>query len=186
LFELDVASISAVIAAAGVLVGVVYYVLEMRHQTTIRKTDLLIRLYSTVSSNEFMDAQWKVYSLQVKDYQDYVRQYGSMLSENPMHRAFGTVSGFYESVGTLLYRKLIDVRSIYDVVGSSNPKSVYEKIKPIVSGVRREFDEPGALAGFEYLCDELMRKEPQLKKTLPRKSLPTVTNSSSSNQSSRC
>jgi hypothetical protein len=43
----DITEISAVVAAAGVLVGVVYYVLEVRHQTRIRQTDFITRLYST-------------------------------------------------------------------------------------------------------------------------------------------
>jgi hypothetical protein len=42
---------------------------------------------------------------------------------------------------------------------------LYEKIKPVVLGVRREFAEPASLVGFEYLCDELERKESRLKKT---------------------
>jgi hypothetical protein len=98
---LDIPSISAIVAAAGVLVGVVYYIMDMRHQTKIRKTDLLTRLYtSTFTSNEFMDAFWKVMSLQVKDYQDYVRQYGSLNeTDNPMNRAFYMIVGYYELVG---------------------------------------------------------------------------------------
>jgi len=162
----DVTEISAVIAAAGVLVGVVYYVLEMRHQTRIRKTDLLIRLYSTGTSNEFMDAFWKISNLQVKDYSDYVKQYGPISdSENPMNRAFFTIAYYYDLAGTLLYRKLIDPVTVYDVWGSSNPIKLFENIKPIVLGIRKEFGEPLALIGFEYLVDELKRKEPHLRKT---------------------
>ena len=36
---------------------------------------------------------------------------------------------------------------------------------PIVLELRREVD-PALYTGFEYLCDELKRKEPQLNKTL--------------------
>jgi hypothetical protein len=162
----DITEISAMVAAAGVLVGVVYYILDMRNQTRIRKTDLLMRLYSTGTSNEFMDAFWKVMSLQIKDYQDYVKQYGPLSkTDNPMNRAFFAIVSYYELVGVLLYRKLIDLVTVYDVWGSSNPIMLYEKIKPIALGIRREL-EPGALVGFEYLCHELKRKEPQLKKML--------------------
>ena len=40
----DITEISAIVAAAGVLAGVVYYVLQMRNQTRIRKTDLIVRI----------------------------------------------------------------------------------------------------------------------------------------------
>ena len=47
----DVTDISTVVVASGVLKGVVYYLLEMRHQEKMRKTDLVISLYSTWESN---------------------------------------------------------------------------------------------------------------------------------------
>jgi hypothetical protein len=43
----DIQTISVAIASADVLVAAIYYILQIRHQTTIRKTDLLIRLYQT-------------------------------------------------------------------------------------------------------------------------------------------
>jgi hypothetical protein len=42
---------------------------------------------------------------------------------------------------------------------------LFEKFKPLVLELRREVD-PVLYTGFEYLCDELKRKEPQLGKTL--------------------
>ena len=50
---LDITQISAVVAAAGVLIGVIYYILDMRHQRQVRQTDLIMRLYSTFSSGNF-------------------------------------------------------------------------------------------------------------------------------------
>ena len=65
-------------------------------------------------------------------------------------------------VGVLLYRELIDLVTVHDVFGSSNPIRFYEKIKPVVVEIRKV--EPAALLGFEYLCHELKKEEPQLKK----------------------
>ncbi len=41
---LDIASISAVVAAGGVIVGVVFAVLELRNLVKTRQTDLALRL----------------------------------------------------------------------------------------------------------------------------------------------
>jgi hypothetical protein len=182
----DIQTISIMLASASVIGGVVYYALQIRHQTRIRKTDLVIKLYSTVNTSEFLDAIRKVASLQTKDYEDYVKQYGSLFSESPMHNTVLTVSGFYDFVGILLYRNHIDINLVYDVIGSRTIKMMYEKLKPIVHGARKEFDEPILFAGFEYLHNELLRKEPQLRKTWAKASLPSVSNSDSSNHSSRC
>jgi hypothetical protein len=180
-----ITEISAVVAAAGVLVGIAYYVLQMRHQTKIRKTDLIIRLYSATTSDEFMDTAWKVTSIHVKDYEDYVKQYGSFFSENPIHRAVIRVCGMYDIIGTLLYKKLIDHDLAYNVVGIGYPKMLYEILKPIMLGIRRETNESGAFVGFDYLCDELTRKEPQLKKAWGKYISQPVSDAKLSNQSSR-
>jgi len=55
-----------------------------------------------------MDPAWNVSRLKVKDYEDYVKQYGSFLSENPMHRDVVKILGVYDLIGSLLYKKLID------------------------------------------------------------------------------
>ena len=103
-------TVSIAIASGSVVLAAIYYVLQLGHQTKIRKTDLLTRLYtSTYTSSEFMDAFWKVMSVQVKDYEDYVKQYGSLSeTDNPMNRAYFTVVGYYELVGVLLsYQRLL-------------------------------------------------------------------------------
>ena len=161
----DITGISAVVAALGVLIGVAYYILDMRSQTKIRKTDMLVKLYSRSTDSEFMDAYWKVLSLDVADYHDYVKKYGALSSDSPMNRAFFTVVNFYQMAGALLLRKLIDLLTVYDFWGSRNPTMIFEKVKPIVLGLRREVD-PELYKGFEYFAAELKREEPQLQKTI--------------------
>ena len=184
----DIQTASVMLASASVIAGVVYYAFQIRHQTRVRKTDLIIRLYSRMHSSEFEDAYPKIMSLQFEDYEDFVKKYGPRHSgKSPeIDRAIGAVCGFFELVGVLLYGKYIDLVLVYDVFGIAMIKEVYEKIKPLVIGIRRELNDPNYGAGFEYLYNELMRKEPQLRKTLPTASVPTVSNSNSSNQSSGC
>jgi hypothetical protein len=67
----DIQTVSIVIASASVVAGIVYYAFQVRHQTRIRKTDLIIRLYSRLHSNEFDDAYPKIMSLEFKDYEDF-------------------------------------------------------------------------------------------------------------------
>lgn len=161
----EITEISVFIAAAGVLVGFVYYILQMRYQNNVRKADLLIRLYSTTNSKEIMDSAWNVSRLKIKDYEDYEKQYGSFLSENPMHRDVVKILGIYDLIGSLLYKKLIDPDLAYNVLGVGHTKILYELLKPILRGIREVTNEPGAYSGFDYLVKELTRIEPQLKKT---------------------
>ena len=49
---IDISSVSVVVAAASVVAGVIYYSFQLRNQTKMRQTDLVMRLYSTYSSKE--------------------------------------------------------------------------------------------------------------------------------------
>jgi hypothetical protein len=50
----DITEVSAIVAAAGVLVGVVLNVLELRHLRKQRQTDLVVKLYSAFTSDDFL------------------------------------------------------------------------------------------------------------------------------------
>ena len=91
---LDIPSISTIIAAIGVIIGVVLTVLEIRNLVDTRQTDLVIRLYSTFGSKEVQDA--------------------------------------------------------------------WEKIKPIAEGERKQTNRPQIWEWFEYLYNEMQKREQQL------------------------
>ena len=98
---LDIPSISAIIAAVGVLIGVILTVLEVRNLVETRQTDLVIRLYSTFGSEELQDAWEKTQTREYKDFDVYRKEYGL--------REVNEVGWFFEGVGVLLHRRLIDV-----------------------------------------------------------------------------
>jgi cytochrome c oxidase assembly factor CtaG len=111
----DVSTVSIVVAAASVVAGVIYYSFQVRHQTKVRQTNLVMRLYSIYGSNEFREALVKVMNLQSEDYEDYVKKYGPWFSDEPAHKAMAMVAMYFEGIGILLYKKLIDTSLAYDL-----------------------------------------------------------------------
>jgi len=149
----DIIEISAMVAAAGVLVGVVYYILDIRNQARTRQTDLVMRLYTTFHSKEFQAEMAKVMTAKFRDYDDAVEKYGW---------EFGFPVGlFFEGIGVLLHRKLVDL-SLVDDLFTFHTRVVWQKIKPIVEGARKHFNAPTILEWFEYLYNEMKKREQQL------------------------
>jgi hypothetical protein len=68
---------------------------------------------------------------------------------------------FFEGVGILLYRKLIDIELVDDLF-SIAIKQMWEKVKPIVEGVRKERNLPQYWEYFEYLYNEMQKRERKL------------------------
>jgi len=156
----DITEISAMVAAAGVMVGVVYYILDMRHQSKVRETDVIIRMNPSfnLSLIEWQQASFKVANLQFKDYDDFVRKYGSISTQTPTIMAIHTVANFYEGIGFLLKRNLVGIDYVSDCYGPS-VVLVWEKLKPVIEGSRKQYNIPTAYGPFEYLYNKIKKRE---------------------------
>jgi hypothetical protein len=163
LFELDIPSISAIIAAVGVLIGVVLTVLELRHLHKQRQTDLLVRLapWLNMSSSELQQAGVRILNLEYTDYDDFVKKFGLLNSEKPEQTAILAVANYLEAIGILVKRKLVDIDLVFDFWGGDVPE-VWEKIKPVVEGTRKKSGH-SILVNAEYLYNEIKKRERKLR-----------------------
>jgi len=162
---LDIPSISAVVAAIGVLVGVVFAILQLRDLVKTRQTDLVMRLYSTFGSRDFQEAWITGSTWEFKDYPDFLQKYGRHPKIGiETWVLFNSVATFFEGIGVLLYRKLIDIELVDDLL-SSPIKLAWESMKPIVEGSREQWKRPQIWEWFEYLYNEMQKREQQLQQT---------------------
>ena len=149
----DITETAAIIAAAGVLVGVAYYVLDIRNQSKVRQTDLVMKLYSQFNSFEFQKVWYEVLEREAKDYYDYKKKYG--LAE------LTAIGIFFEGIGILLRKKLIDIELVDDMF-TTPVKWSWEKMKDIALEWRKVRNAPEIGEWFEYLYNELKKKEQQV------------------------
>jgi len=156
----DMSTVSIVVASSGVFAAAIYYISQIRHQTRVRQTELIMRLYSDYRSNEFREALIKVANLQFEDYEDYVKKYGPWFSDEPAHKAMVMVAMYFEGIGILLHRKLIDTNLAYDLFNT--PITLFwEKMKPVMLGLRRQANDPKVWVWFEYLYNEMLKRKQQ-------------------------
>jgi len=144
----DIQTVSIMLASASVVAGVIYYSLQIRHQTKARQTDLIIRLYSLVGSKEFCEAFEKIYFREIKSGDDYLKKYGTVAEINQ-------VSLVYGALGMLLRRKLIDADIINDITGGTAVMIWEEKLKPIFEPLLKERGLESD--SVEYLCNEMKK-----------------------------
>jgi hypothetical protein len=133
------------LASASVIAGVVYYAFQIRNQTRMRQTDLVTRLYSVVSSKEFLEAWEKIRDREIKSYDDYKEKYGFL--------ELNQVMAVFDEVGVLLQRRLVDI-GLVDALFGDAVKDVWEKVKPVTPIHSRE--------PFEYLYNEVKKREQKL------------------------
>jgi hypothetical protein len=160
----DVQTVSIAIASAGVFLAAIYYIFQIRHQTKLRQTDLIMRLYSTLGSKEFVENDPKIFNQEFKDLEGFMHKYGSFskFMESPDYAPFMMDSMFFEGVGILLYRKLVDIELVDDLL-SSPIITIWEKMLPMTKALREYFNRPQMGEWFEYLYNEMKKREQTLK-----------------------
>ena len=152
----DVQTVSIMLASASVIAGVIYYVLQIRHQSRMRQTDLVVRLYSTFSGKELQEAYFETgYGMEFADYDDFKKKY-RMPAKSIL--PLWQVSKFFDGVGVLLRRKLVDI-GLVDELFHTEVTVIWEKVKPLVEGRRKELNQPTAYQPFEYLYNEMKKRE---------------------------
>ena len=152
----DIQTVSIAIASASVVVAAVYYILQLRHQKRMRQTDLVMKLYSQFNSLEFQKAWNEILNREAKDFDDYSKKYGMVEAT--------AVGMFFEGIGILLRRKLIDIGLVDDMF-TSPIKWTWEKMKDLTIEARKVRKQPTIFEWFEYLYDEMKKREQQLQQS---------------------
>ena len=153
---IDIIEVSAIVAAAGVLVGVIYYIWDIRNQSKIRQTDLAMRLNSWWTTEETARQWLRIMDLEFKDFNDFTKKYGLPFSEKPEHSAVLTTVNHFDAMGYLLHKKMIDI----GLVELLPTVATWERLKPIIEGLRKRSNRP-LLTWFEYLYNEMKKREQQ-------------------------
>jgi len=159
---IDIQTISIMLASASVIAGVVYYALQLRHQSKMRQTDLVIRLASDMRSTEVVGAFVDMLGAEFKDYDDFVKKYGMPFSKNPVPLSLLMIGNYFEQLGVLFRNKLIDAHLGSQLFPIS---AAWEKMEPFVKGLRKEYQSQGYYEWFEYLASEMKKREQKLQRS---------------------
>jgi len=151
-------TVSIAVASAGVFAAAVYYIFQLRHQSKVRQTDLVLRVWQATCTEEMVRSWHRLLSAEYDDLDDFVKKYGPPFSDNPVPVAFTLIALFHEGLGVSLHRKVMDVDLIRDffAVGWA-----WKKIKPIAEGLRKQRSS-ATFRWVEYLYNEVEKRQQQL------------------------
>jgi hypothetical protein len=133
------------VAATGVLVAAVYYIINLRNtqrnlQLTLetRQISLLRDLTKESVNSEGMMSYIEQLGYEWKDYGDFERKYGT---ENNVEAAARRYSLWitYNSIGAMLRRGVIKIEDLYDAQQTS-VLFMWEKYKGIIEESRRRYN----------------------------------------------
>jgi hypothetical protein len=159
----DIQTVSIAIATTSVVIGVVYYVLQLRHQDRVRHLDLFMRLYSTWGSEDFNKAHRRFLALKVEDYDGFVKKYGPVASEEAEPSQIWTdidrIGWFFNMMGFLVKEKIVNIKLVDELLGYWVIRAWETVCKPIIYGARKQYNIPESYQWFEYLYNETKKRE---------------------------
>ena len=142
---IDVPTASAIVVAVSVILGLGFTMLELRHLTQTRRTDVIMRIYDRFGSKEMVEA---------------INSVGQLRSQSPELPPKTALTGvtqvavIFEGLGVLLEQNLIDIKLVDSLFGPTLV-SLWEPIQPVIQGMRKSLKEPSFFSHFEYLYNRL-------------------------------
>ena len=143
---IDVPTLSAIVVAASVVLGLGFTMLELHRLAQTRRTDIIMRIYDRFGSKEMVEA---------------INSVGRLSSQNlefppRMDTLTGAtqVATIFEGLGVLLEQNLIDIELLNSLFGPTLV-SLWNPIQPIIQGMRKSLNEPFFFSHFEYLYNRL-------------------------------
>jgi len=163
---MDIQTISVVIAAVSVVIGVINSILSSRRaekndQQTLetRQAQLYMQIYNRWNSKDIVNAygQARYAYTPPKDMNDYL-MYNSDV--NPEAYANLMMLGtFYEGLGVLVKKGLIDITLIEDLLSQRVIWHYETWALPFVDEIRKEANDPIMWNHFEYLYHEMKHRQ---------------------------
>ncbi|UCB60905.1 MAG: DUF4760 domain-containing protein, partial [Candidatus Bathyarchaeota archaeon] len=126
---------------------------------------LITKLYSHLyGSEDLQRARKKVNAVTYEDYDDFVKKYGAPNSEEPVPVAISTVLYVFEEAGVLLSKKLVDIDLIDQLMGAMILRT-WTNLMRLIGESRKRLNRPRVWTNFEYLYNELQKREQTLQAT---------------------
>ena len=158
---LDLLEFAALMQAVGIIVGVVVALLQIRDINKTRKADLFMDLYATFKSKEHARDYLEIlFKHSWRDFDDWMEKYGPDRNLEAMS-LWISVPSYFEGVGILLRKKMIDIALVDDLL-SSEILMLWEKIAPVVKEYRARMNRPQLWEYFEYLYEQMKQREQKL------------------------
>jgi hypothetical protein len=167
---ISIETLSIVFTGLSISLAAFYYINTLRNsqraqQLTLetRQAQLFMQIYDRWSSREITKMEWEFKNWEWDDFDDYMRKYNSDVESISVRAVIGK---YYEGIGVLIKRGLIDPALVDDLM-SSAILSYWEKWGPVVEEWRVLMGMPQASEYQEYLYNVIKaiaeEQHPELK-----------------------
>ena len=166
----DAQGISIIFAGLSIAASIVYYASVLRNanktqqtQLETRQAQLFMQIFNQWNTTEFGLQYQRCMNWEWTDVDDFYTKYWSSVEDA---NRFRMISRFFEGIGVLVHRGLIDVTLVDDLM-SGETMRFWEMFAPVIEEMRIRLNWPQAVEWVEYLYNEVKaiydQQHPELK-----------------------
>ncbi|MCW4051952.1 MAG: hypothetical protein NWE78_01920 [Candidatus Bathyarchaeota archaeon] len=153
---IDAQTISIVIAAASIVIATAYYITIVRNANRARQAQLFMQFHSKGMNKELIKDMTEINLCWTwKDADEFFQKYGPETNPDAWAK-FVSVWAYYEGMGTLVKKNLINVEIIPEILAIAIV-DFWEKIQPVASKYSQQLRRPQAFDGVELLYHKIRR-----------------------------
>ena len=156
--ELNIETISIVIACVSVVVGVASVVDKNRREIKTREANLFMQINQYLNNPKYVQ-NWNevLWGEKWKTWEEYEARYG--LGEHPEDESKVTsMIHLFGTLGTLVREKLFDPKLLYKSYAFSTIVT-WERFELLIKGWRKMLSNPHMYSSFEYLAKLFKRMQ---------------------------
>jgi hypothetical protein len=152
------------VAATGVLVAAIYYILNLRVSQKnqaltleVRQADIIKSWASTISLKETVKAfSDVVFNQEYSTFEEWAKKYGHDNLE--AYNNYNITMNLSNSYGVLYEKKLMDIETIEKLCHTLTILLIWRKLEPVIKGMRRLYNEPNYCLPFEHLAEAISKR----------------------------
>jgi hypothetical protein len=162
------------VAATGVLVAAVYYILNLRvsqrnqeltlkaQQQTLetRQAQFFTQISQQLNNEDGMRRWIALINMDWSSYDEYEKKYGTDSNPEIAALRLGTLYE-WNGIGYLLRKGVIDRDAAYALCNGVSGSWLWRKFEPVIREMRSRYNMPDAYADLEYLAMEMGREAEQ-------------------------
>ncbi|MFW9925441.1 MAG: hypothetical protein ACFFDM_01610 [Candidatus Thorarchaeota archaeon] len=153
--EFDLQTISIIVAAVSVVVGVIMSILSLRNYAKSRRASIFLDFHKQ-ADQEFLEDLFEVVGeWSWSNYEQFMAKYGPTASRKNWAK-FIHVSSFFDSMGKLLEEKITDAELIPEAMAVI-AMAWWEKIEPIQADIAKRWRYSGSLDSSKFLYETLKK-----------------------------
>ncbi|UCE09081.1 MAG: hypothetical protein JSW61_08815 [Candidatus Thorarchaeota archaeon] len=153
--ELDLQTISVIVAAMSVVVGVIMSVLSIRNLAKSRRASIFLDFHKQ-ADQEFLESLFEVVGeWSWGNYEQFMAKYGPTASRKDWAK-FVHVSSFFDSMGKLLEVKITDAELIPEAMAVI-AMAWWEKIEPIQTKIAGRWRTSESIDSSKFLYETLKK-----------------------------